>query len=581
MRNVSSFVMGAACLQALAGLAFSQTTFRVSVTSAGAQHDGTLDPYNRSTVHPRISGDGRYVLFADDAPRLTPAGELPGMHLFVHDRMLGTTTAMRSSVTGQIVVLDPATSIDESSPHLSRDARWVVFETPQSDLVQGDTNGFRDVFLMERSTGDVVLASLANNGAQGNANTGETDAVGPSVSEDGRFVAFCSNASNLVAGDINNVRDAFVRDLQLGTTELVNVPFAGTPHDFVISCDMSADGRYVAFTSPGPLGWQAVFVRDRLLSTTMLVSQLGGVLPDANCHDARISGDGSLVVFDSLATNLMPPATLHQMNVFAVSTTGTALELVSASSAGSEGNGWSLWGMPSFDGRFVVFDSYASDLAQPDLDVTLDVFTRDRQAGTTRIASVTIDPTAPGESGFQSSIGDDDHAVAFRSLSSAMVAGDTNGDHDVFVRDLQSPLPQPISTCLSKVDSLGCLSRVSSSGKPTVSGSEPFYVCAAPMRNLRPGACLFSPTKLSAPFHGGRLCVGGQPVMVNLPSSAGSPTGNDCSGFLSFRFDAALFASLGIPAGTTLYTQMWYRDPGYAPPNNYGLSNGLKFTTCP
>ena len=237
--------------------------------------------------------------------------------------------------------------------------------------------------------------------------------------------------------------------------------------------------------------------------------------------------------------------------------------------------------MPSFDGRFVAFESYASDLAQPDLDVTLDVFARDRQAGTTRIASVSLDTTAVGDSGMQGAIGDDGHAVAFRSFSSGLVAGDSNGDYDVFVRDLSSVCPQPISTCLSKTDSLGCLSRVSSSGQPSVGGTEPFFVCAAPMRNLRPGACLFSPTKLSAPFHGGRLCVGGQPVMIMLPSSGGSPTGDDCSGFLSFRFDAALFASLGIGAGTTLYTQLWYRDPGFAPPNNYGLSNGLKFTTCP
>ena len=362
---------------------------------------------------------------------------------------------------------------------------------------------------------------------------------------------------------------------------LVNVPFAGTPHDFVTGCDMSADGRYVVFTSPGPLGWYAVWVRDRQASTTTLVSQTGGIVADAHCTAARVSGDGSLVVFNALATNLMPPSTLHQLNLFAANTAGTSLELISAISGGGEANGWSIWGMPSFDGRYVVFDSYASNLAQPDLDVTLDVFARDRQMGTTRIVSIPVDPTAVGNSGFESAISDNDQAVVFRSLLFGMVAGDSNGDYDVFVREQPSPCVQPLSTCQSKLDSLGCLSRVSSSGEPSVSGPEPFYVCAAPVRNLRPGACLFSPTELSAPFHGGRLCVGGQPVMVLIPSSAGSATGNDCSGYLSFRFDAALFASLGISAGTTLYTQMWYRDPGFPAPNNYGLSNGLKFTTCP
>src|SRR5439155_409199 len=132
-----------------------------------------------------------------------------------------------------------------SNPSLSADGRYVAFASDASNLVTGDTGGRGDIFVRDLQTGVTTRASLDSGGAQGNASSDL-----PALSADGRYVAFASDASNLVSGDTNNVGDIFVRDLQTGVTTRVSLDSSGTQANGSSSGPaISADGRYVAFTS--------------------------------------------------------------------------------------------------------------------------------------------------------------------------------------------------------------------------------------------------------------------------------------------------------------------------------------------
>ena len=191
---------------------------------------------------------------------------------------------------------------------VSADGRYVAFESDASNLVAGDTNGVSDVFVRDMSTGTVVRVSVDSAEAEGDATSYD-----PSISADGRYVAFWSNATNLVASDTNGFSDVFVRDRTLDTTVRVSVDSAESQGDLRSSYpSISADGRYVAFWSTATNlvavdtnGFSDVFVRDLTDGTTVLVSVNSlGVQGNFGSFDPSISADGRYVAFDSAATNL-------------------------------------------------------------------------------------------------------------------------------------------------------------------------------------------------------------------------------------------------------------------------------------
>jgi tricorn protease-like protein len=173
-------------------------TTRVSVVdSSGAQATGG------ASSNPSISSDGRFVAFESLATNLV-ADDTNGLaDIFVHDRTTGATT--------RVSVVDSsgaqATGGASSNPSISPDGRFVAFESLATNLVTGDTNGLGDVFVHDRQTDRTTRVSVASGGAEGN-----NDSFAPSISSDGDFVAFESDATNLVAGDTNTRRDIFVRD---------------------------------------------------------------------------------------------------------------------------------------------------------------------------------------------------------------------------------------------------------------------------------------------------------------------------------------------------------------------------------
>jgi Tol biopolymer transport system component len=170
---------------------------------------------------------------------LVPGGSNGLLHIFVHDRQTGTTTQVSVDSLGN-------QGLDISgAPSISADGRYVAFESDATNLVAGDTNGFSDIFVHDLQLGTTTLVSVDSTGAEGDNNSNFS-----SISDDGRYVAFQSDATNLVADDNNGSTDVFVHDLQTGATTLVSVDSTDVQgNDDSSSASMSADGRSVTFQS--------------------------------------------------------------------------------------------------------------------------------------------------------------------------------------------------------------------------------------------------------------------------------------------------------------------------------------------
>jgi Tol biopolymer transport system component len=395
-------------------------------------------------------------------------------------------TTLVSRASGPAGVKGGAAS---GEPSLSADGRFVAFTSYASNLHPDDRENpnnsehSADVFVRDLHEGTTLLVSRGSgpDGANGNSQSAE-----PTISADGRFVAFSSRASNLHPDDSDFVDDVFVRDLQEHTTTLVSrasgragakaaVPYFGSG-----APSISADGRYVAFASYAANlhpddsdGLEDVFVRDLLENTTTLVSRAsgpGGAKGAAGSGTPSLSDDGRFVAFSSDASNLDPddPPTLYdEADVFLRDLHEHTTTLVSRSSgpAGVSGNDDSRDPSISADGRFVAFETQASNL-HPDEPGGQQVLVRDLETATTTLAS-----RGSGAAGAMAdyadlpSISANGRFVAFWSDSADLHPYDPYEDQDVFVRDLKtgtttliSRSPGPAGTKANRDSSAGSIS---------------------------------------------------------------------------------------------------------------------------
>jgi Tol biopolymer transport system component len=309
-------------------------------------------------------------------------------------------------------------------------------------------------------------------------NSSEVPGIGTSVrasiSADGRYVVFGSAAANLAGPDANANWDAFVRDLQARTTECVSVDASGHAGNGASYTDLaraiSQDGRFVVFRSDAndlvagdTNGVTDVFVRDRQSGTTECASvDSGGVSANGASSDAAISADGRFVAFTSTATNLVPGTSIVARRVFLRDLQSGTTELVSVRIGGADADAESYGPSLSADGRFAAFTSWLPDLAAGDTNGRADVFVRDRQAGTTEIASLGDSGQLGNEDCLLATISPDGNFVAFESAAADLVPADTNGFMvDVFLRDRVAA-----TTDLVSVSTSGAQGRSTPTGRP-------------------------------------------------------------------------------------------------------------------
>jgi Tol biopolymer transport system component len=393
-----------------------------SQSSAGLRGNG-------SSLDSAISGDGRFVVFASEATNLGGTGTASS-DIYLRDTLTGTTTLLSHTPGGA------QSDGNADLPAISEDGRFVVFQSNASTLVVGDGNGAADIFLRDTLDGSTTLISVASNGTQGNGASGQAQ-----ISGDGRYVVFQSAASNLVAGDSNGTTDIFLRDTLAGTTSRLSVSTAGAQGNGAVEApDISFDGRTVVYSSTATTlvtgdsnGVSDIFLRDLAAGVTARVSvSSAGVQANGGSVDASVSGDGIDVAFTSAATNLVAGDANGVDDIFLRDREAGTTTLVSVSGAGVQGNGASLDASISGDGRYVVFESAASNLVAGDSNGVNDVFLRDTVAGTTLRLSVGLGGAQANGASFHAEISADGHYVTFSSAASNLVAGDGNGVTDVF-----------------------------------------------------------------------------------------------------------------------------------------------------
>ncbi|MEO8135369.1 MAG: cadherin-like beta sandwich domain-containing protein [Betaproteobacteria bacterium] len=396
---------------------------------------------------PSLSANGRFVAFSTKAQNLV-AGDTNGVDdVYVYDRV--TAAIERVSVSDAGVQGNAAST----RPSISANGRYVAFQSRASNLVPNDTNRIgsdvttgEDIFVYDRTTKKIERVSLGDSGGEANGSS-----VVPSISGDGRFVAFASGASNLVAGFVNGLVNVYIRDrtpaagaaaivgiavplgnfaasrLSLnpvistdgnvvafefavgkdldstpgfdyrdiyafnrvsGVVKRITGSFDGVAADGSISAapSVSADGRMVAFHSNlrnldffDTNSATDVFVHDQTTGATRLASvdATGSVQCQTGACNAfapALTGDGRRVVFVSTAPNLLTPATNGNQHVFMKDLTSGAVTLLSRDADAAEGNGGSGFPSASFDGRAIAFDSGATNLGASDANLGSAVF---------------------------------------------------------------------------------------------------------------------------------------------------------------------------------------------------------------
>src|SRR6266581_2987541 len=335
-------------------------------------------------------------------------------------------------------------NFDSELPAVSADGRFVAFVSLSDNLVPGDTNGASDIFVRDRLTGTTERVSVSSTGAQSNGNSGLLNGMGgPSISADGRYVAFDSEGSNLVKGDTNGAFDVFVHDRSAGTTVRVSdAPDRSQGNNWSFSPDLDAIGHVVVFdtfaTNLGgnPNATVQVFLRDLDTGVLQPISAPPGSTDQLEqSENGRVSPDGRFVLFDSQSTEFLPRAI-----VLFDRTTGTR-EVESVNDSGVRGNDNSSNPVVSADGRFVSYTSFASNLVADDTNFRLDVFVRDRQAGTTRRVSVGSNGAQGDLDSLGPAIDADGAVIAYFSASSTFVpeSGQSFFAYDIFVRDARPP----------------------------------------------------------------------------------------------------------------------------------------------
>jgi Tol biopolymer transport system component len=468
---------------------------------------------------PQVSADGRFIAFSSESTNLIPGLNDPnGDHsdVFVRDLETGAlrclSTVPNGASTGNGASFDP---------RISADGRYVIFTSLASDLSTLDNNSRRDVYRSDLQTGTLELVSVNSAGSA----AGNGDSFNPEMNASGRFVLITSYSTDLLNGFVDGngplKHDYFVRDMQTGTTRLISAAPSttlasvngGATESFTYGArpyQIDAAGRYIVFLSDATdviVGLNDmngnspdIFVRDMQRNETTPVSVTPDGFATGNSYSfaPQITADGRRVFFDSFASNLGSNDANNAADIYSRNLNTGRTQLVSLNVAGARsGNGQSTGGISNGtgyspisvtpDGRYVVFTSLADDLVDGySFSGGYNVFVRDMLTETTRLASVAQNGVQAANGSAiasnHSSISNDGRFVVFSSQATNLAAPDTNGQYDIFVRDMQENITTLASTNFSGTNGGNGLSAA-----PVVAGNARRVVFGSVADNLAAG----------------------------------------------------------------------------------------------
>ena len=458
----------------------------------------------------------------------------------------GSTPAAPLAVTELVSLADNeaqgngASGVEGIPTGVSADGRFVAFYSFASNLVPGDTNGHPDVFLRDRQTGTTTLVSRGYDGSPADGLSRD-----PSISADGNFIAFLSDAENLVPGDGDGSPDVFVYNRLTGQNNIIGQDSFGTEAPFI-----SGNGRFVVFHTYAALvpedtqGARDVYVTDLVNGGFELISKnASNVVGNSHSFDPYISFDGRYVAFHSLADNLVPGDGNMNFDVFVRDRVGGTIVLASTGPGGVQGNNRSQEASVSDDGRYVAFESLASNLVTDDTNESLDIFVRDLTGSTTRVSVDSAGVQGTGHS-TDPYISGNGRYVVFQS-NARLAPTDPNIVTDIYLRDLQADTTEQISLTSSGEPGLGY------SHRPQVSPDGRYVVFGSYASNLVPGddndtrdvflrdrvreACTlqFSDVPVGSAFHPYVMCLACRGIISGYPDGTYRPNTQVTRGQLS------------------------------------------------
>jgi Tol biopolymer transport system component len=552
----------------------SGVTEHASMTGAGAVSSA-------SSWAPNISDDGRWVAFHSFAA-LLPEDTNGWSDIYAFDRWTDTLVGVSVEPGGVAFGNAPSYHAD-----ISADGRYVAYESRAANLVPLDFNTWPDVYVMDLQTGINIRVSNTMGGAM--AANGGSEHV--SISDDGRYVAFKSGAADLVLPDTNNFNDIFRYDTLTGAMVRVSDGPGGQADDNNARPNISGDGSRITWESWASNliavdvnGVPDIFVTD-VGGLPQLVSRSpAGVPANGASGRAVVSSDGQFVAFNSWASDIAPVTAA--LNVFRMDVATLQVELVSQSSAGLPGDDNANAPALSADGRYVAFQSGATNLAPFD-GPDWDAFLRDMDVGRTWTIGRASGVVGVADSSTNSpDLNADGTIVTFESQATTLVPGVNNVNQgEVYVRTVH---PDPRAYCTSSITSAGCQPSLSALGYSSLTAVAGFSIEATDVPNQRLGLLFYGLAgPASKPFGGATLCVAGPKRRTPpLQSGGNPPAADDCSGSYSLDMNAfaagALggnpHAALGL-VGQQVNAQVWGRDAASA--SGVFLSDALEYVVGP
>jgi hypothetical protein len=491
-------------------------TERVSVSSSGVQ-------LSRDTYAVQVSADGRWVLMNSEADELAPGGSALDMDGALRDRQTGAIAVLLTGVG--------ASRLDSQSMAVAMtpDARYVVVDSPATNVLPGTPLGVSNVYVIDRIAGVVTYEGRNTAGQPADGGT-----YGGAITADGRYLMFSSDAGNLSANDTNGEYDAYLRDRLLGTTTLVSANSLGNAGTGYAGF-LSSDARYASFVS---------------------------------FSDLVVPGDDNR--FEDIFVRDMWSGTV---------------ELVSRNAAGQIGNGPTVGGFLSADGRKIGLLSFASNFA-PGVAGNWQAYVKDRVTGAIECVSVSTQGVPAPESVNLTAMSPDGRRFSFTSNDALIGSADLNGiQQDLLLRDLDGGAPTVGSYCIAGANSAGCAGLLEGFGIPDANAGSGFSLVASGVQGKSVAIVHYG---VSGPYivpFGASYSV--RCVRPPLQRTRVLPTGGtagSCSGKVSLdwnEFIATNPQALGAPflGSEGVWAQVWVRDPGSMIGGVF--TNAVWFTVAP